>query len=689
MFSVSSWIFLGDSLHWEGEEGKWGYDSTLLEWVSRGGGGGGSGGSLEIEDEAISVDAAVTKINFTGGVAVTPITSGEVEVNIPGGVGSDLEVRDETTVLGTAIERIDFIGSGVNATSPSPGVVSVNIPGGIDGVDGIDGIDGAPGPTGPTGATGTAGQDGTDGVATGDPMLFTASAVSNGGDLRFTGGSVSWHKNTRSGYLFPVVGEGDRLILQNETDNAESASITLTATPTFVDPVYTASATMSGTITAESDIRVLPAIRGETGPTGADGSDGIDGIDGIDGTNGVDGIAGIDGVDGVAVGFQLTHTTGTVNTNGEIGGSTVISWHKNDRNGVLLPSLSEGDFWFIQDETNSANYSYVLLGAVTFADPIYSAPATRTDGGAIGDAVNVRALPLIRGLPGVGGGSALEIEDEGGIIDTAVSKINFTGGGVLVSPIVAGEVEVTIPGGGTSITLDPDVDSYFSSYGTLADQDQILATNKMVVDLKREGLWPKIELLYINFGDSIANVLVPLKGTGNATADRTIVAGDIATAKGGGLEPPTQVALRFPQLASLVNYHMGWAKKAGDESLFLDNMEYRQLAVRQGMCIRSDNNLNALWFANGVAFAPTGQVVRSWQSGGFVGTVTGNTNKLSINPYGDRFNTSNNPTTVTSPAFLIIRLLGLRQPAFCAGQDLSGAELGILQGILDTFARNV
>jgi hypothetical protein len=647
MFSVSSWIFLGDSLHWEGEEGKWGYDSTLLEWVSRGGGGSGSGGSLEIEDEALSVDAAVTKINFTGGVTVTPIISGEVEVNIPGGID------------------------------------------GVDGIDGIDGVDGAPGPTGPTGAPGPAGQDGTDGVATGDPMFFTASAVSNGGDLRFTGGSVSWHKNTRSGYLFPVVGDGDRLILQNETDNAESASITLTATPTFVDPVYTASATMSGTITVESDIRVLPAIRGETGPTGPTGADGVDGIDGIDGTNGVDGIDGVDGVDGVAVGFQLTHTTGTVDTNGEIGGSTVISWHKNDRNGVPLPVLSQGDRWFIQDETSSANYADILLGAVTFADPVYSAPATRTDGGAIGDAVNVRALPLIRGLPGVGGGSALEIEDEGDSIDTAITKINFTGGGVLVSPIVSGEVEVVIPGGGTSTTLDPDVSNYFSAYASLAFEDQILATNKMVVDLKREGLWPKIELLYVNFGDSIANVLVPLKG-GNATADRTIVAGDIATAKGGGLEPlPPQLFLRFPQLASLVNYHLGWAKKPGSEITFSNAIEYTNASTPQGFAMASENSSNTLWFASGVAFNSSAHDLRSWQSGGFVGTATGNTNKLSINPYGRRLTTAANSILPTAPAFVTIRMIGPRQPAFCAGQNLSDVELGVLQGILDTFARNV
>ena len=514
-------------------------------------------------------------------------------------------------------------------------------------------------------------------------MFFTASAVSNGGDLRFTGGSVSWHKNTRSGYLFPVVGEGDRLILQNETDNSESASITLTATPTFADPVYTASATMSGTITVESDIRVLPAIRGETGPTGPTGADGIDGIDG---TNGID---GVDGVDGVAVGFQLTHTTGTVNTNGEIGGSTAISWNKNDRNGVLLPLLSEGDYWFIQDETNSANYAYVLLGAVTFADPIYSAPATRTDGGAIGDSVNVRAFPLIRGLPGVGGGSALEIEDEGDSIDTAITKINFTGGGVLVSPIVSGEVEVTIPGGGTSVTLDIEVEDYFTNYGTLASQDQILATNKMVVDLKREGLWPKIELLYVNFGDSIANVLVPLKGTGNATADRTIVTGDIATAKGGGLEPLTQVFLRFPQLSSLVNYHLGWAKKPGNETIFSNAIEYTNASTQQGFAMASDNSNNSLWFASGVAFSSSDADLRSWQTGGFVGTDTGNTTKLVMNPYGRRLTTIANSILPTAPAFVTISLQGPRQPAFCAGQDLSGEELGVMQGILDTFARNV
>lgn len=45
----------------------------------------GSGGSLEIEDEGVSVDAAVTKINFTGaGVVATSPAAGEVDVDISG-----------------------------------------------------------------------------------------------------------------------------------------------------------------------------------------------------------------------------------------------------------------------------------------------------------------------------------------------------------------------------------------------------------------------------------------------------------------------------------------------------------------------------------------------------------------------------------------------------------------------------
>lgn len=47
-----------------------------------------------------------------------------------------------------------------------------------------------------------------------------------------------------------------------------------------------------------------------------------------------------------------------------------------------------------------------------------------------------------------GGGSALEIEEEGVSVDVAVSKINFVGASVTASQTAPGEVEVDVSGGG-------------------------------------------------------------------------------------------------------------------------------------------------------------------------------------------------------------------------------------------------
>lgn len=61
----------------------------------------GGGGSLEIEDEGVSVETGVTKINFTGpGVTATSPAAGEVEVDIPGG-GGGLTLIERYTGDGT------------------------------------------------------------------------------------------------------------------------------------------------------------------------------------------------------------------------------------------------------------------------------------------------------------------------------------------------------------------------------------------------------------------------------------------------------------------------------------------------------------------------------------------------------------------------------------------------------------
>jgi len=90
----------------------------------------GGGGSLEIEDEGVSVETDTTKINFIGaGVTATSTAPGEVEVDIPGG-GSPLEIEDEGVSIETDTTKINFVGAGVTATSTAAGEVEVDIPGG-------------------------------------------------------------------------------------------------------------------------------------------------------------------------------------------------------------------------------------------------------------------------------------------------------------------------------------------------------------------------------------------------------------------------------------------------------------------------------------------------------------------------------------------------------------------------------
>ena len=55
-----------------------------------------------------------------------------------------------------------------------------------------------------------------------------------------------------------------------------------------------------------------------------------------------------------------------------------------------------------------------------------------------------------------GGGAALTVEDEGIVVDAAVTNMNFTGAGVLVTPAGAGNVDVAISGLGLSGPLIPE-----------------------------------------------------------------------------------------------------------------------------------------------------------------------------------------------------------------------------------------
>ena len=87
IYDEAAWLYLTPGEGWR----MWDVDSDFMRefdgttWIEVTGGGGG--GALEVEDEGVVIDAAVTKINFTGNVVVTQTAAGEIEVEVTGGGG--------------------------------------------------------------------------------------------------------------------------------------------------------------------------------------------------------------------------------------------------------------------------------------------------------------------------------------------------------------------------------------------------------------------------------------------------------------------------------------------------------------------------------------------------------------------------------------------------------------------------
>lgn len=87
VYDEATWKYITPGEGWQ----MWDIDSDFMRefdgttWIEVTSGGGGA---IEIEDEGVSIDAAVSKIDFVGaGVTVTQTAPGEVEVSVTGGGG--------------------------------------------------------------------------------------------------------------------------------------------------------------------------------------------------------------------------------------------------------------------------------------------------------------------------------------------------------------------------------------------------------------------------------------------------------------------------------------------------------------------------------------------------------------------------------------------------------------------------
>lgn len=102
----------------------------------------------------------------------------------------------------------------------------------------------------------------------------------------------------------------------------------------------------------------------------------------------------------------------------------------------------------------------------------------------------------VGGLGG-GGGSALTVEDEGVVVDAAVSLINFIGAGVVASPAAPGSVDVTISGAGLAAgPLVPETnvigapgDPYTRTAGVISSFWQFVGAAVGVLGWEAIGPW--------------------------------------------------------------------------------------------------------------------------------------------------------------------------------------------------------
>ena len=119
---------------------------------------------------------------------------------------------------------------------------------------------------------------------------------------------------------------------------------------------------------------------------------------------------------------------------------------------------------------SSTSGSACLVSKASVGDYIVAYMDSATSDNNSNTSFSVVATEVTPALVG-GGGSALEIEDEAVSVDTAVTKINFTGAGVTATQTAAGEVDVTVPGGGGSseeVTYVKDIQPNGTTAGAIS-----------------------------------------------------------------------------------------------------------------------------------------------------------------------------------------------------------------------------
>jgi hypothetical protein len=198
-------------------------------------------------------------------------------------------------------------------------------------------------------------------------------------------------------------------------------------------------------LSGRAELEDLVRVYATPGKAGLDGRDGLPGRNGLDGEPGPEGKAGDVGPVG---------PPGQDGTDGEDGQS--INWRGRWKSRSVYRYL---------DAVELDGSSYICAGDMTRAKPPGPSWDLMAQKGQNVGGVTMLARPGGGGGSG-GGGSALIIKDEGVVLDSAVTSVDFTGAGVIATNVGhAVTVAVAASGGG----IDPANIVYLESSNPVAD----------------------------------------------------------------------------------------------------------------------------------------------------------------------------------------------------------------------------
>lgn len=441
------------------------------------------------------------------------------------------------------IDREAFINSGAAGSSGTSGTSGTSGSSGSSGTSGSSGVSGSSGTSGSSGVSGSSGTSGVSGTS-GSSGTSGADGSSGTSGVSGTSGSSGVSGSSGTSGTSGISGTSG----SSGTSGADGSSGTSGVNGSSGTSGLDGSSGTSG-VSGTSGTSGTSGISGSSGTSGIDGSSGTSGVNGTSGTSGADGTSGTSGANGSSGTSGVSGTDGSSGTSG-ISGSSGTS-------GIDGSSGTSG--------VNGSSGTSGVDGSSGTSGISGSSGTSGVDGSS--------------GTSGTSGtASAVDIYSGGTAVVLQATQLNFSG--ATITSGSTGVANITIEGGGGAagdylgwnitqppITFDADAQTYLTAVkiAQAADLGYVISasTNTFFTELKNEGLYSLIRVMYPYLGTTSTSTAINMKnpaGSFNMNWSGTLDYKNGVSANGGygdtGFNPYTNMT--FPSL-QLGFYIMGFS----------------------------------------------------------------------------------------------------------------------------------